>query len=73
MTVLDALTGEGIGEEGNGPDALFRLAAIKGAQAAAAVGEAAVPHEEQPGAESPSSGEEDGAGHADEDSDDARR
>lgn len=66
--------GEGVNEEGNGPDALFRLAGLKGPQATANVGEAAVPDEEEPGAESPSSGdEEDGESAGAEDSDDARR
>ena len=64
--------GEGIGQEENGPDALFRLATIKGASAAQRVGEAAVPHEEDAAADSPSSSDSEG-GPADEDSDDARR
>ncbi len=65
--------GEGVNEEGNGPDALFRLAGLKGAKATA-VGEATVPDEEEPGAESPSSADEDeGEGAGAEDSDDARR
>ena len=64
-------SGEGIGQEENGPDALFRLATIKGAAAAQRVGEAAAPQEDA-AADSPSSSDG-GGGPADEDSDDARR
>ena len=67
-----APAGEGIGQEENGPDALFRLATIKGARAAERVGEAAVPHQEDAAADSPSSSDS-GDDPADEDSDDARR
>ena len=65
-------SGEGIGQEENGPDALFRLAAIKGVKAAERVGEAAVPHEEDAAADSPCSSDS-GDGPSDEDTDDARR
>lgn len=65
-----APAGEGIGEE-NGPDALFSLNAIKSAQAATTLGEAAVPNEDA-AAESPS--EDEAADLSEpEDTDDERR
>ena len=68
-------TGEGIANEDNGPDAMFSLAAMKGAKAAQKVAEAAVPDNAEAAAESSSesSGSDDGGSSSDEDSDDARR
>lgn len=68
-------TGEGIANEDNGPDAMFSLAAMKGAKTAQKVAEAAVPDNAEAAAESSSesSGSDDGGSSSDEDSDDARR
>lgn len=65
--------GEGISAEDAGPNALFKLSALKGSQAAIKVGEAAVPDEEDAAAEPDSS--EDGTDEAasDMDSDEAQR
>lgn len=66
--------GEGISAEDNGPNAMFKLSALKGPQAAAKLGEAHVPDEEDAAAEEPSSDEDDSAASPmDEDSDEARR
>ena len=65
--------GEGISAEDNGPNAMFKLSALKGTQAAAQVGETAVPDEEDAAAEPASSEDDDSAGASDEDSDEAGR
>ena len=65
--------GEGISAEDNGPNALFKLSALKGPRAAAQVGEAAVPDEEDAAAEPASSKDDDSASASAEDSDDAQR
>ncbi len=66
--------GEGIANEDNGPNAMFSLAAVKGARAAQRLADAAVPEEADAAAESPSESDSDeDASDTDEDSDDARR
>ena len=67
-------TGEGIANENNGPDAMFSLAAVKGAQAAQRLADAAVPDEGDAAADSLSESDADeDASESDEDGDDARR
>lgn len=70
---LCALSGEGISAADSGPNALFKLSALKGPQAAAKVGEAEVPDEEDAAAEPGSSEDDSSASSLDEDSDEARR
>ena len=65
--------GEGISAEDNGPNAMFKLSALKGHRAAAQVGETAVPDEEDAAAEPASSRDDDSASASDEDSDAAER
>ena len=66
--------GEGIANENNGPDAMFSLAAVKGAQAAQRLADAAVPDEGDAAADSISESDADeDARESDEDGDDARR
>lgn len=72
QAVNDA-SGEGISAEDNGPNAMFKLSALKGPQAAVKVGEAAVPDEEDAAAEPESSEDEDNTGASDVDSDEAQR
>ena len=71
--VLVCAAGEGISAEDNGPNAMFKLSALKGPQAAVKVGEAAVPDEEDAAAEPESSQDEEDAGPSDIDSDEAAR
>ena len=71
--VLVCAAGEGISAEDNGPNAMFKLSALKGPQAAVKVGEAAVPDEEDAAAEPESSQDEEDAGPSDIDSDEAER
>jgi hypothetical protein len=68
-----ALSGEGISAEDSGPNALFKLSALKGPQVAATVGEAEVPDEEDAAAEPESSKDDSSASSLDEDSDEAQR
>ncbi|CAL8471869.1 g11411 [Coccomyxa elongata] len=64
---------EGIANEDNGPDAMFSLAAVKGARSAQRLAEAPVPDEAEAAAESPSESDSDeDVSDTDEDSDDAR-
>lgn len=67
--------GEGIANEDNGPDALFSLAAVKGAAAAQTLGEAAAPDDAEAAVAASASedADESGASSGSEDSDDARR
>lgn len=65
--------GEGISAEDAGPNALFKLSALKGSQAAVKVGEAAVPDEEDAAAELESSEDDMAAAASDMDSDEAQR
>ena len=65
--------GEGISAEDNGPNAMFKLSALKGSQAAAQVGETAVPDEEDAAAEGAGTDSDDSASASDGDSDEATR
>ena len=65
--------GEGISAEDNGPNAMFKLSALKGSQAAGRVGEAAAPDEEDAAAEPASSEDSEAARGSDVDSDEAQR
>lgn len=73
MKGIVCAAGEGISAEDNGPNAMFKLSALKGTQTAGKVDEAAVPDEEDAAAELESSGDEEGSGVSDVDSDEAQR
>ncbi len=67
------VSGEGISAEDSGPNALFKLSALKGPQAAATLGEAKVPDEEDAAEEPKSSGDDASASSLDEDSDETQQ
>lgn len=73
LQVSSHFAGEGISAEDNGPNAMFKLSALKGPQAAAQVGQTAAPDEEDAAAEAASTDSDDSASASDEDSDEATR